>query len=385
MHSVDPRRSPAARPRPSRILPLALLAVLATAGCETMELAYGEVNDIYVATSPELWAEIEDTLQASLEPTVQTVVDEQAMDAVPLDPAGGRWTDLRKVRQLLLIGTRDDPWMQDALTEAGEDAGEPPTFFHVYDLWARNQLVTVMLLPPDDRAGAVAAMAPEVGAWYDRIYREWALSRMFVTGPDTALADTLAREAGFSILVPQVYQWDRQDSTWIFRNDNPSPDELIRQVAVTWRSPIPGDPGRMLQAEPLLEWRDEVIQRTVTFPHDVDLRLLSQGAMRFRGHQAYQVQAVWQNPPEAEWPAAGPFILRAIACPAQDRLYLLDGWLYAPGQDKYQYMIQLGTILDSFRCDGEPARETAEPESLQDVVGHGLRPGLHQELALLLP
>jgi hypothetical protein len=74
-------------------------------------------------------------------------------------------------------------------------------------------------------------------------------------------------------------------------------------------------------------------------------------AFTFRGLDAYQIQAVWQSPPEAYWPAAGPFILRAIRCAEQDRLYLLDAWLYAPGREKYEFMIQLETILDSFRCD----------------------------------
>jgi hypothetical protein len=68
-------------------------------------------------------------------------------------------------------------------------------------------------------------------------------------------------------------------------------------------------------------------------------------------HLAYELQAVWQNPPSADWPAAGPFIARVVACEEQDRLYLLDAWLYAPGRDKYEYMIQLNTVLDSFRCD----------------------------------
>jgi hypothetical protein len=31
-------------------------------------------------------------------------------------------------------------------------------------------------------------------------------------------------------------------------------------------------------------------------------------------------------------------------------MYLLDAWLYAPGKQKYEYMIQLQTILDTFRC-----------------------------------
>jgi hypothetical protein len=33
-------------------------------------------------------------------------------------------------------------------------------------------------------------------------------------------------------------------------------------------------------------------------------------------------------------------------------VYLLDAWLYAPGRPKHEFMIQLSTILDTFRCGG---------------------------------
>jgi len=31
-------------------------------------------------------------------------------------------------------------------------------------------------------------------------------------------------------------------------------------------------------------------------------------------------------------------------------MYLLDGWLYAPEQDQHEYMVELESILNSFRC-----------------------------------
>jgi hypothetical protein len=71
----------------------------------------------------------------------------------------------------------------------------------------------------------------------------------------------------------------------------------------------------------------------------------------FMGREALRVQAQWQNPPERSWPAGGPFITYAITCPNQDRTYLVDAWLYAPGKEKYEYMIQLETILGTFECD----------------------------------
>ncbi len=73
---------------------------------------------------------------------------------------------------------------------------------------------------------------------------------------------------------------------------------------------------------------------------------------RAAGDDAREIHGIWESPPGA-WPAAGPFLTRTRACPGQDRLYLIDSWLNAPGRDKYEYMLQPRYILDSFEC--EPA------------------------------
>jgi hypothetical protein len=44
-----------------------------------------------------------------------------------------------------------------------------------------------------------------------------------------------------------------------------------------------------------------------------------------------------------------------VPCPAQDKTYFIDAWLFAPGKKKYEYMIQLQTILNSFRCGSAAA------------------------------
>jgi hypothetical protein len=70
----------------------------------------------------------------------------------------------------------------------------------------------------------------------------------------------------------------------------------------------------------------------------------------FEGRTAVEIRAQWRNPPDRGWPAGGPLIVRSLTCDAQDRAYLLDAWLYAPGHEKYEYMIQLETLLDTFQC-----------------------------------
>jgi hypothetical protein len=215
-----------------------------------------------------------------------------------------------------------------------------------YDVWSRGQNVTVILLSEPGALDELRGYLPEIGEMLDRQFREYARSRMFLTGADTALADTLMAEARFSVMVPEVYKWARNDSVYVFRNDQPDPSELIRQVAVTWMSPIPTD----MQPEGILDWRAQVVEGYYSQPQAVDLENAAARPFSFRGVDAYEIQAIWANPPERPWPAGGPFITRAVVCPDQNRMYLIDAWLFAPAKEKYEYMIQLETIMDSFRC-----------------------------------
>lgn len=324
-----------------------LSLALSLAACDRTG-AFGDVSSIVAAMEPEVWAQVEEDMYATLEPTIQTVAEERTFTVTFQNPNVGTWARLRQFKQLLLVGTGDEPWMADAVARLDDPGAlERPHIAQVRDVWARSQLVTLVLLPQGvDGADALRSQLGTLRQIYDRQFRDLALARMFITGRDSALADTLARTAGFSVVVPEVYYWDRRDSVFIFRNDNPDPSELIRQVSVTWRTPLPEE----LDGEELLAWRAELAAAHYSYPQAVDLADAQAGPFLHERLSAYQVQAVWQNPPEATWPAGGPFILWAVACPAQDRLYLLDAWLYAPGREKYEYMIQLQTILESFRC-----------------------------------
>jgi hypothetical protein len=269
---------------------------------------------------------------------------EKTFNVTYQDPNEGEWKNLRRFRQLLLVGTGDEPWIQDAVAKVrGGVSG--PGVYRAFDVWARGQQATIILAAPDQEAAAVRAHLGEINEALDDQFRQYARSRMYLSGADSALADTLARTAGFHLLLPTVYRWQARDSTYTFRNDNPDPAELIRQVTVTWRSPIP----TAFQRRDLLDWRAEVAA-TYNEPQDLDLGQADTTSFEYEGRPTYQIQALWKNPPELDWPAAGPFITRTAVCPRQDRMYLLDAWLYAPGKDKYEYMVQLQTILDSFRC-----------------------------------
>lgn len=320
--------------------------LLLTVGACEEPRAFGEANSIVVGTQPELWNEVADTVQAVLEPPILTVRQERTFTLTHQDPGAEAWERLRLFRQLLLIGSGDEPWMSEALDELDEPAPTPPAIVQAQNVWARNQLVTLLLVPSGDEAEGVVSQLDRLHELMDQQYRTYARDRMFVSGRDTTLARRLEEEHGFELEVPLVYGTELQDSVLIFRNDNPDPSELIRQVTVTWRSPAPEE----LSDREVLAWREELAGEHYSYPQVHDTSRVARTTVSFGDVEARQIQAVWSNPPGDDFPAGGPFMVRTFECPDDDRLFMVDGWLYAPGQDKYEYMIQLETIMDSFRC-----------------------------------
>jgi len=326
---------------------LGALAVLCigAAACESKGIAYGDVNSVIAVMNPELWDEVAEDVYSALEPTIRTVRDEKTFTVTYQQAFAENWSDMRRFRQILIVGSATDAVIVEALERWNEEVSQPGVH-QLGDVWARGQSITLVLLPEGGGSDDLLPHLAAVNTLLDRQYRSWVRNRMYVSGRDSALADTLHFEAGFTLLLPKVYKWTSSDSVFMFRNDNPDPAELIRQIGVTWQTPIPVD----LQAEGILEWRERLVAGYYSEAQVNVLDDVQAGPMEYRGRPAYQIHGGWTNPPDRGWPAGGPFITRAVVCENQNRMYLIDSWLYAPGKEKYEYMIQLETILDSFRC-----------------------------------
>ena len=206
-----------------RILPgIAMVALIATAGCDQRQ-AYGDPNAIVVGTPEARWNESRELLRESLQPTFVTVRDEETFRMTWKDPADPDWPVLRQFRQVLLLGSPEDPWMADALAVARRRNADltPPTLIQVFDVWARGQMVNLMLVPPDADESTLRPLADSLQSLLDQQYRQLSLNRMYASGRNDSLTVQLERNQGFTLDLPRVYYWDRQDSVFIFRNDNP--------------------------------------------------------------------------------------------------------------------------------------------------------------------
>ncbi len=321
----------------------------ALTGCGRPQ-AMGDPNAIIVGVPDEVWPELQQEVESVLEPRFFTVRDERIFRVTQVDPTTQTWGDMRRFRQILLIGEPGDPWVAEALERVQGPVPAAPAVVRAQNVWAQGQQVTVALSPPGAGPEAARPLLPALGDTLLRQFQELARARMFATGADSTLADSLRRHVGFSLLLPNVYRGGEvEPNVFVYRNDQPDPSRLIRSVMVTWR---PAGEVPLTQTA-ALQWRDELASRVYDPPQVTGTDRIETQEVRLAGLGGIEVQGVWSNPPGG-WPAAGPFMTRLVNCPEQQRTYQLDGWLYAPGIDKYEYMVQINTILNSFTCDRQP-------------------------------
>jgi hypothetical protein len=318
-----------------------VVAALALPACNNLPQAMGTQSGVIVLTPDSVWEAIGDSVLTALEPRIFTVRDERTFEVTHVSPYDPAWTDLRRFRQIITIGTAEDGWVEPALGRRADGTGVSWT----RNVWARNQNVYAIVVPPGAPAEAALPHVPTVAQSLDSIFRTGALQRMYLSRPDTALRDSLREHRGFGILMPNVYHsLARDPGVSLFQSSTQVGGTLVRSVLVVDQEGlIP------LTAENALDWREQAGAAHYR-PAHLTLRERTQAqTLTVNGVPAVEVQGIWDGT-DPGWPMSGPFMARMYHCEAQNRTYLVDAWVYAPGRPKYEYMIQLSTILNTFTC-----------------------------------
>lgn len=307
--------------------------------------ATGDVDQIVVGADAAAWERVEQLLRQQLEPTPFALPGERAFELTYADPTASGWEAARLGQQLLLIGDSENPWIAEALGRWRGPPPQAPSRTEVTDVWANGQHALVLLLPVEMPEAALRREVANLTNTYVQRYREYVVERMyFPEGPDQALADTIRSSAGFELRVPQSYAWSRRGDVLRFGPAAVPEAAPSLNVTVTWQTPIP--PGARSEPLALLDWREQVAGDHYPRPQTVEPTTVRGGPTTHRGSLALQLVGTWT----ALGNRRGPFILRTVMCPIQDRMYLLDGWLDAAGQEGHEHMVEIESVLNSFRC-----------------------------------
>ena len=329
--------------RPQGSLPFILAVALVSSGCKAPQ-PFGDRHSLIVRADSALWLSVDSSFITALEQRVFTTRSERRFKLTFVEASDTLWRNFRLWEQVVVLGASHDEVTRRVLRASDDPNASPPAIVQAKDIWARGQAVTLMLLPDQDADVAVIGLLPDLYALLEEQYKDWVVQRMYVSGVNDSLIEALAG-VGFTLELPKVYGHYQEDSAFRFRNAYPDPGTLLRSVLVSWETGL--DP---VDLDALREWREQIDETRYDPPHNILDDHLRFDTVSFGELDAVELRGVWQD--RSDFPAAGPFITRAMSCATQDRTYFIDAWLYAPGTDKYPYVRQLEVLLDSFRCAG---------------------------------
>lgn len=339
-------------------VPLLLLGLIAAC---SKGPAFGSDNAIVAVIDPGLMESLEPRVREALEREVFTTRAERVFEVTFTTPA--EIGDFRKWARLLVIEPLDGGTLAPDLVDA-----DGPVVERIEDEWARDQTVWVIAAPTADATAELATA--RLDTIYVAFHDAWVahqVERMWASEPDSAGAERMLEELGFSLVLPQVYRtasssapadtrtWYNEDPRRVVSlHWGPAPAELSPQSVLAARrdwgqglfagdelvGALPGDttaaPGDTAAAP-----GDTVAPGGATAPPPP----LLASRTTLGGQPAVRLQGVWENRSDL---TSGLFLTYGVIC--GDRLVLIDGNLYAPDRDKYAYLVQYERIFRTFRC-----------------------------------
>jgi hypothetical protein len=320
------------------------IAVLEGCGKPT---AGGSIREVRVLCGERVWERVGAELRRAVETPIHTVEPETVFSLVRA--AVGDFQNVRLSANLLLVGALDSPdsvgeILRKLLTPETQEAVQrrESLVFARSDLWANRQRVTIVTAPDEETLVEFILRARDF--LFETIYAPLAakaVGRVYYRGGNKELRQVLHDEYGWSVLVPTPWHMVAAESeslVYFYKNE---PD---RHLMVYWE-----EEQRSLHPDSCLALRERLVWRHYDEDEVDRSRTLSAHTM-FLGRPALRLEGVWQNEKHI---MGGPFRTYCFHSSAQNRFYLVDLNVFAPGREKFPYLAQLEGIAASFRCLGE--------------------------------
>jgi hypothetical protein len=319
-------------------------AALLAAGCGgPVVTAAGESDDLVIVRD-DAARTAGHALVAVMESPVEWLLGEQAYRVTDIPP--DKFKLYANRRHLLLAGVWGQGGVADLVRRRvrGLDRESPPSLVLVQDIWAKGQVVGVIMGRDDaDLAQYIERAGPEILDRFEGAAVRRAARILRERGAETGMKAALEERFGWSLAPPQGYELFATDSeegfAFLRRTD---PD---RTVAVYWQD---GEPD-FASAEFAIAKREELGQRYFDGDEIEWQRELAIETVEFAGRPAIRLAGWWAN---RALVGGGPFITYCFFEPSQGRLYLVDASLFAPAMDKVPLMRNLDAIARTFTRDG---------------------------------
>ncbi len=327
---------------------------------KSVPTAFGRLNGINVIADQQLWdSEIGDTLRYYYEsaylilPQPESIFDltHYTVEELMQEPTR---KEMRHYIILANLADENSPAtklvLEDIGTEKARRAKEDPTYNSMVgrDKWARDQLLIYQFAYSDEALidnikRNFTAVAKRVNqADENRID-----ATLFVDGENRKVMDEIRTDLGVQMRVPKSYFMavNDEDIVWVRKETQKySSNIMLKKMPYTDQSQLTREHIKAV-TDSLGKYVSSQVPNTYIKINDVDLPMFVD-AKTINNNYALEARGIWEM--ENDF-MGGPFISYLIHSPEKNELLFAQGFIYAPGEKKRDYMRYLEYLISTIR------------------------------------
>jgi hypothetical protein len=326
---------------------------------KSVPTAFGTVNQIIVVMDQEMWdGSVGDTLRYYYSAAYPVLPQPEPMfdlkHFTPYDLAGDR---LRKeLRSYLIVGDindTDSPTAQLIAKHLGETKiakAQSDTTYNSNvgkDKWAKGQiLIYQMGLSTEDLVENLKRNYPAIKKRINQNDRIKVEASVYLDGESKALQQEIKDKLGVKLRVPSDYflALNNEDVIWLRKETNKASSNIIlKKMAYADQSQLSKDTIKSLRDTIGRRYVSSTIEDTYMRTNDFDLPMLTM-SKKVRGQYALEARGIWEIVNDF---MGGAFISYLVHSPSTNELIFIDGFVYAPGEEKREYIQNLEHIFNT--------------------------------------
>lgn len=323
--------------------------------CGAKKPAVGEEDVIYVVADSTEYYNLEATLLQVFGKVIYTPQPENLFELKRVSV--NKLDDVKNKKNVVIIaplrsGSYTSQYINSILDSTVKSLVESNSefVFNKYDMWARDQLVSIMTAPTMEQLKEDMLENHEDLLYYfqkisdKRLFQSLYNEKYEKKGIEAKLLD----EYGWIIYVQADFQLalDEPKDNFVWFRRAPGSD-MERWIFVHW---IDNASPSFLEKDSVYAERNRITEKYyVTKNNSASVEIadsyINTEEVNFNGRYALMTQGLWRMDDKS---MGGPFINYTFYDEATKRIYMLDGSIYAPKYYKKRLIQQVDVLLQSF-------------------------------------
>uniref|UniRef100_A0A832DJS1 DUF4837 family protein n=1 Tax=Ignavibacterium album TaxID=591197 RepID=A0A832DJS1_9BACT len=345
---------------------IALILFILLNACESKKFATGLEDEIYVVADSTEYSEIYDALAQTFEIEINTPLPEKLFTLKRVSP--NEINRIQRKKNIIIVaplnsGSKTSEYINSIVDDSVKKLLSNEDFYVTkYDLWARNQLVTVISANGmQELEFKILKNKDKLLYAYQKISDERLKESLYSAKYERKeIEGKLLRDFGWIIYVQADFKLAKSvpEDNFVWLRRAPGSD-MERWIFVHW---IENASPEYLNVDSVKAIRNRITEKYYRTSDDSAYVVIAQdyfvsNEVNFNGKYAIFTQGLWDLNIKG---MGGPFINYTFYDEKSKRIYMLDGSVYAPKYFKRNLIQQMDVLLQSFMTKDELSKDRIE-------------------------